>query len=571
MKKNLVNIVRIFFTAAVVFLSPLLARAQTPSPTAAAVQESAPPDKIGEPVPVVFWNRQITVLRSYRDQLSPAERAAKAVDRIANLPEVATEWNIVSIEATSGQHSGAIISVNGSLALAILTEDLDRESGETLTAAADHATAQLRAALEARAQQRRWPVMLRAIGLSIAATLLLVLALWLLLRGGRWLLARMDQRAMARSRRLKLAGFDLQSMLDAINRGLTKMTLRAAAVVLVYVWLTSVLLRFPYSQPWGQQLGAFLINLFSKLGSGLLNAVPGMFTVIVIFLLTRVVARLVNGIFSEIENGDLEISWLHPDTAGATRRLLVALVWIFAITVAYPYIPGSNTDAFKGVSVFVGLMITLGSAGLINQIMSGLVVIYSRALRPGEFVSIGDDAGKVTEVGMLSTKLLTRKREEITIPNGVLVGTKTVNYSRHAAGAGSGVGTTLTIGYDAPWRQVHAMLLQAAEQTAGVLKDPAPRVWQKSLSDFFVEYELVISLDHPEERLPILSELHMHIQDAFNEQGVQIMSPHFEGQPSEKVFVPKSQWFAGQKEAAGKQNGKDPSPEVASSDHDGRA
>ena len=125
----------------------------------------------------------------------------------------------------------------------------------------------------------------------------------------------------------------------------------------------------------------------------------------------------------------------------------------------------------------------------------------------------------------------------------MLVATKTINYSRHAADSGLTVGTTVTIGYDAPWRQVHAMLLSAAERTAGVRKDPAPRVWQKALSDFYVEYELLFNLDHPEDRLPILSELHMHIQDAFNEQGVQIMSPHFEGQPNEKVVVPKSLWF----------------------------
>lgn len=131
-----------------------------------------------------------------------------------------------------------------------------------------------------------------------------------------------------------------------------------------------------------------------------------------------------------------------------------------------------------------------------------------------------------------------------------LVGTKTVNYSRQADAAGSVVGTAVTIGYDAPWRHVHSMLLQAAAETAGVRKDPAPQVHQKALSDFYVEYELVFNLDEPSERVPILSELHMHIQDAFNAQGVQIMSPHFEGQPSAKVFVPRSQCFAGQAETA---------------------
>jgi small-conductance mechanosensitive channel len=559
-----VNLICILFSTAILFVSPLLASAQATLPASPApARQSKQPSKLGEPTPVVFWNRQITVFRSYYDQASPAERAARTAERLANLPEVAHQWDIVVNQTSNERYSGSIVTVNGSLAVIILEDDPDPESGETIKSVADEAAAQLRAALEARAQQRRLPVLLRGIGLALAATALLILALWLLLRGGRLLLARMDRAARARSRRLKIGGIDLQPLLDGVNRGLTKMTLRAAAVVLIYLWLTFVLLRFPYSQPWGRQLGSFLINLFAMLGTGFLHAVPGIFTVVVIFLLARVVARLVNGIFSEVEKGDLELPWLHPDTAHATRRLLVVLVWIFALTIAYPYIPGSSSDAFKGVSVFVGLMVSLGSAGLVNQVMSGLVVIYSRALQPGEFVSIGSDMGQVSEVGMLSTKILTRKREEITIPNAVLVATKTVNYSRLAGEAGGGVGTTLTIGYDAPWRQVHAMLLHAAEQTAGVRKDPAPRVWQKALQDFYVEYELVISLDVPSERVPILSELHMHIQDAFNEQGVQIMSPHFENQPHQKVFVPKSEWFAGQEQTA-KPNGNDESPEGSS-------
>jgi small-conductance mechanosensitive channel len=188
-------------------------------------------------------------------------------------------------------------------------------------------------------------------------------------------------------------------------------------------------------------------------------------------------------------------------------------------------------------------MVSLGSAGLINQIMSGLEVIYSRALKPDEFIRIGDDEGLVSEIGMLSTKIVTWKREEITIPNAVLVSTKTVNYSRLAAGNGDVISTAVTIGYDVPWRQVHAMLLLAAERTAGVRKDPRPHVIQKALADFYVEYQLVVNLNKPEERIPVLSELHAQIQDAFNEFGVQIMSPHFQSQPSGKIFVPQSQWF----------------------------
>ena len=522
----------------------------TPPGDAGAARESSTQNRAGEPAPLVFWNRPITVFRAYNDEVSPAERAAKAAARLGDLPAEASEWNVVANETSVGQYSGAIVTVNGQLAFGIMTEDLDRESGETLSAAMDKATAQLRSALEARSQQRRFPGLVKAIGLSILTASLLGLGLWFVTRTGRRVLAGMQAhieklektRALAAGR-AALGGFDLRPVVYSISCGVTKLAIWVATAAMIYAWLTFVLLRFPYSQPWGQQLGGFLVDLFRMLGTGLVRAIPGLFTVFVIFQLTRILARVVDGIFSKAERGELALSWIHPDTARATRQLVVVLVWVFALIVAYPYIPGSSTDAFKGVSVFVGLMASLGSAGFVNQLMSGLVVIYSRALRPGEFVRVGDDTGTVTDVGMLSTKILTRKREEITIPNAVLVATKTINYSRQAAEGGLTVGTTVTIGYDAPWRQVHAMLLSAAEQTAGVRKDPPPRVWQKALSDFYVEYELVVNLDHPEERVPILSELHTHIQDAFNEQGVQIMSPHFEGQPNQKVFVPKSQWF----------------------------
>ena len=564
------SLFRILFAGIILLQAATLASAQTASPKAfpqdaspkntsqvsnaapsnAAVPASEPKQQsaVGAPARVVFWNREITTFRSYFDALSPEERAAKAVERLRALPEVAPEWRITAKEATSGERSGMIVAVNEQFAFGILNEDLDHESGETLQAASDHATAQLRAALEARAQQHRLPTLLRGIGLALAATLILLVGLWLLVRARRKLLVRLDQAAAAQGLDSKAAGFNAKSLLHRFNRALTTLTTWAFAVVFIYLWLTFVLLRFPYSQPWGQQLGGFLVNLFESLGSGFLQSIPGMFTVVVIFLVTRIVTRLIGAFFHQIEKGELMVPWLHSDTARATRHLVLALIWVFAIVVAYPYVPGSSTEAFKGVSVLVGLMISLGSAGLINQVMSGLVVVYSRALKPGELVKVDDHMGMVTDVGMLSTKIRTRKREEITIPNAVLVGKKMVNYSRQEGGACLAV--TLTIGYDAPWRLVHAMLLEAADKTAGVLKEPAPRVWQTALSDFYVEYELVVNLEKPATRLPVLSELNAHIQDAFNENGVQIMSPHFEGQPKEKVWVPKSEWFPGNEVAA---------------------
>ena len=283
------------------------------------------------------------------------------------------------------------------------------------------------------------------------------------------------------------------------------------------------------------------------MGQAVFRSLPDLFTVVVILVLPRTFARLVSNFFRGVEKGTSLFQGFQPETARATRRLSVFLIWIFALTVAYPYIPGSNTEGFKGIGVLAGLVVSLGSAGLVNQVMSGLVIIYSRAFRVSDYVSIGETEGVVSDMGVLSTKLLTVQHEEVIIPNATLVGMRAVNYTRLAKDQGSVASTSVTIGYDAPWRQVHSMLLLAASRTTGVCQQPTPRVLQRSLGDFYVEYRLLVHLlplEQPEERPVVLSELHARIQDTFNEYGVQIMSPHFWMQPPQQVVVPKSDWFA---------------------------
>jgi hypothetical protein len=219
---------------------------------------------VGEPAPLVFWNRPITVFRAYNEEVSPAERAAKAAARLADMPAEASEWNIVANETSIGRYSGAVVTVNGQLAFGIMTEDLDRESGETLSAAMDKATAQLRSAFEARSQQRRFPGLVRGIGLSILTGSLLALGLWLVTRTGRRVLAGMQTnieklektRALAAGQ-AALGGFDLRPVMYSISCGVTKLAIWVATAAMIYAWLTFVLLRFPYSQPWGQQLARY--------------------------------------------------------------------------------------------------------------------------------------------------------------------------------------------------------------------------------------------------------------------------------------------------------------------------
>ena len=527
--------------AATLFAVPAVCQSQ-PDTVAAKVPSAASAD---EEAPLVFWNRNIFVFRSSFQQLGPTHRAAGAKTRLEALPEFGP-WSIAATPVTVGPVSGILISVNQRPMFGVLPSDLDSEAGETLEQAANQAVARLSAVLEARKSQQNIPLMLRAVGFGAAATFLFVGAVWLTIRLQQKLSVRL-QTIADKSQRLKIGGLDLRSHVVAVQRAIVRFLTLAAVVFLTYVWLMYELMRFPYTQPWGDRLGTFLLDLFQRVVHAVVGALPDLFTVFVILILTRIIARVVNGFFRGLEEGRIKIHGFHPETARATRRLFVFVIWIFSLTVAYPYIPGSNTEGFKGIGVLAGVIVSLGSAGLINQVMSGLVIIYSRAFRVNDYVSIGDTEGLVTDLGLLSTKLLTVQKEEIVIPNATLVGMKAVNYTRLANDQGSVASTSVTIGYDAPWRQVHSMLLLAASRATGVCRQPPPRVIQRSLGDFYIEYCLMVQLlpiARPEERPVVLSELYGHIQDIFNEHGVQIMSPHFMMQPAQPVVVPKSDWFA---------------------------
>jgi small-conductance mechanosensitive channel len=275
----------------------------------------------------------------------------------------------------------------------------------------------------------------------------------------------------------------------------------------------------------------------------IVDFIPGLVIVAVIFMITRFLARIGRLFFDAVESGRVTVPGLYAETAQPTRRIVTVILWLFSLVMMYPYLPGSDSDAFKGVSVFVGLLLSIGSAGTVNQAVSGLMLMYSRALRVGDYVQIGETEGTVVTLGMFSTRILTPKGEIVSLPNAVIVGTTTKNYSREVETGGVVLTTTVTIGYNAPWRQVHAMLIEAAGRSQGLLKDPAPFVRQRSLSDFYVEYMLGARIAEPRKRIAVLDTLHRNIQDVFNEYGVQILSPHYEADPAEKVWVPKENWY----------------------------
>jgi len=273
------------------------------------------------------------------------------------------------------------------------------------------------------------------------------------------------------------------------------------------------------------------------------HAMPGLLLVALIVAATRVAIRISNAFFDGIERGTLSVAWSSPDTARASRRIAAAALWLFALVIAYPYVPGSGTDAFKGVSVFVGLVISLGSSGLVNQLLSGLTLTYSHALSVGDVIRTGDVEGRVVRMGLLSIQVRTANEELVTAPNAVVVGQTTTNYSRLMASGGTCLSTEVTIGYNVPWRQVHALLLLAASRTDGVQTTPAPRVWQRALEDFYVRYRLVVFIREDLGRADTLNLLLANNLDAFNEHCVQILSPNYEADPEQPAIIPREKWY----------------------------
>jgi len=383
------------------------------------------------------------------------------------------------------------------------------------------------------------------------ATVALLVLLWIVRRVKVWMLGRLERIDFPSEKLAPGLATDFHPHIVQAGKSIVNLLWVVTILVLLHLWLVYSLWQFPESAPWAVQLEEFLVALFLDFAKGALGAVPGLVAVVIVFLIARWFVRLIRIVFDKVEAGTLALPWLERETARTTQTLLVMIVWLFALVAAYPYIPGSETDAFKGLTVLLGLMVTLGSTGIINQVISGLFVVYSKSVKPEDYVRVGEVEGEVIDVGFLATKLRTPRQEEITIPHSVLVGTATTNYSRLAGDNGMVVTTSVTIGYDVPWRQVHALLQLGAARTHGLRRDPPPRVMQRELSDFCVQYLLLAHLEDGKSRAAVLSELHAQIQDAFNEFGTQIMSPHFESQPEKPVLVPKSAWYAAPAAPAG--------------------
>jgi len=505
----------------------------------AAVMTTGLRAQSGAAATLTYANRPIIELRAEVFGRRPADRAAAAV-RVLDRVVASGATPPVTTRAIPG---GVLLVAGHENILAVSPDDVDPLSGETVESVAGAASARLQVALAETAELHAPGRMTRALLLSLVITVVLAGLLWLLRR-----LDRAVARRFATLTERRLAGKStgvvlVASQLVDIGYRVVRLLLAATALALVYLWLANILRRFPYTRPWGESLRTLLLTQLSAFGSTMVAAAPRLFAVVLIIVAARWASKAVALVFDSIERGRLTLPGVYPDTAPPTRRLIVAGVWMSALAMAYPYVPGSDTDGVKGISVFIGVVLSFGSTGVIQHLLSGLMLTYARAAHVGDFARIGEVEGTILQIGPLATKLRTAFGEEVTIPNAVVVSQTLTNYSTSGESAAY-LPTSVTIGYDTPWRQVEALLLAAAHRTTGLRSTPPARVWRVSLDDYYVKYTLLVTPEDPCHRADLLDRLHGHILDAFNEHGVQIMSPHYMGDPAGAKVVPPSQWYA---------------------------
>jgi small-conductance mechanosensitive channel len=513
-----------------------------PAAAKPAAEKPATDKPVVAEAPLVVFNRTVFVFRSEFFGLPPSARATRAGITLEAILDKGGEQVVTVKDNPEGQ----FIMIDGTLAFGITPGDVDPLTQETLPQAAARAAQALERVIAETREARSVNALLKAIGFSLLATAIFALLLWGLTRLRRRAQAYVMALAERKASALRVGGtqvLESQHLLTALRRLMT-LVLWLLVALLAYEWLSFVLSRFPYTRPWGESLNDYFVSVAGDIFGAVIGAIPGLGVALAIFMIARFSVLFLGRFLERLARGSAPPSWLGTDTMPTTRRLFAIGIWLFTLAMAYPYLPGSDTEAFKGLSVLLGLMVSLGASSVVGQAASGLILTYTRTLHVGEYVRIAEHEGTVTRMGAFTTTIRTGLGEELTIPNSLITGAVTKNYSRSVQGRGYVVDTTVTIGYDTPWRQVEAMLIEASRRTPGILETPTPRVFQTALSDFYPEYRLVAQAvpSQPRPRAEVLSALHANIQDVFNEYGVQIMSPHYLGDPAQAKMVKREDW-----------------------------
>lgn len=485
---------------------------------AAASQSAA----VAQGAPVVVRNDTVLVVPGRLGSFTAADRAAAIAARVRQLSSVGVD----SVELVPAAASTDLVA-GGVILMTVTDADAIAAGRPRAELAADFA-ARLAAALKGLSKVQTLNAVLVGALYALLATAVLAGVLALLGRLFPRVYAFLDE-LRPRMPSLRIQKFELLSasmLADALVTLVRYMRI-GAVIVLFYIYVPLVLRFFPWTRPLSGRLVGYVTQPLRQVATAFVNYLPNVFFIAVIVVVTYYVLRLIRLVFRAVEHGHVSLAGFDVEWAGPTYKIVRFLVLAFAVIVLFPYLPGAGSEAFKGVSLFVGVLLSLGSSSAIANIVAGVVLTYTRAFRLGDRITVGETTGDVIAKSLLVTRIRTIKNVDVTVPNAMVLGAHIQNFSAAARTEGLILHTTVTIGYDAPWRQVHDLLIAAARATPAILQEPAPFVLQTSLDDFYVTYQINAYTDQPAIMARTYGLLHQNIQDKFNEAGVEIMSPHY--------------------------------------------
>jgi len=477
--------------------------------------------------PVLFaGTKLLDISSSLTGELTPGQRAELIRHNIQSFADSkADPAGLKVITLPEGYGVGTDDSI-----LMVITKPDAQPYGKSPEELARQILGELKTALVTYRTRHTW----KTYGFGAAYSFLAIIALWLALRvnnrGFIWLVKKVSNLHDHWKGGIHFKGIELLSAyrIERVVLLLLKSLRLFVILLFLYFFLPLILSFFPETRESGSRLLDYLISPFVSIFHTVIKYVPNFFYIFVITVIARYVLKAISYVFKLIERGELEFEWFYQDWARPTYQIIRFLVIVIALISAYPYIPGSSSQAFQGVGLVLGAIISFASSSAISNIVAGVILTYTRAFRLGDRIKVGETTGDVVDKTLLVTRVETIKSEIVTIPNSLVMSAQIINFSTSADESdGVILHTSVTIGYDVPWKQVRDLLVEAARDTKNILDKPEPFVLQTSLGDFYVSYEINAYTKEPKYMAFTYSELHKNILDKFDAAGVEIMSPHY--------------------------------------------
>jgi len=499
-----------------------------------AASESSGPEASDPPPPVrvMLGGEELYKVRVGVGAFSPQDRADAVTNRLV---DIAAEASILpsQIQVREATQTTNVVNAGNSDRILITVTDADaRAADQPRQLLATNYRDAVREGITQYRQERQPEYLRQGLINTAWATGAFILTLLAIRFLYPLIIARIRRWRQKRIKSLKINNFELVAAdrLTQILLVVTKIIQALLYLGALYLYVPLVLSFFPWTKALGRSVLNRIDDAVSSLWAGFVAYLPQLLSILFIIAITYYLLKFLRQIFKALGDRTLTIQGFYPDWAQPTFRLLAILIIALAAVIAFPYLPGFGSPAFQGISIFLGVLFSLGSTAVVSNIVGGVILVYTRAFQIGDRVRIGDATGDIVSKTLLVTRIRTVKNVVITLPNATVLNAEITNYSAAQMDPGEPpliLHTTVTLGYDVPWRKVHDVLLNAARATSGCLADPEPFVLQKSLDDFYVSYELNLATEKPAAMARTYSELHQHIQDLCNAADIEILSPHY--------------------------------------------